>query len=178
MSGIGRNPSSSPGHIRKPGQHAGGRPPKFAEPRHPITVTLPKRILNALNSMDPDRAKAIVRVTEAVIGSNAEHFKPLELVEVLPGKSILVMGPCAPLRRVKCLHLVEIAPTRYMLVISPGTPLESLEVALLDLMEGPVELSRHDHAVLHDLRMLLSSHRRGSRLTKGEMLFLNTGTRH
>lgn len=138
-------------------------------------MTLPKRILSALESVDPDRAKAIVRVTEAVIGSNSKRFKPLDLVEVTSGKAIILVGPCAPLRRVKGLNLVEITPVRYLLTIPSGTPLESLEVALLDVMESAQEMEPTERAVLHDLRVLLSSHRRGSQLTKGEMLFVNTG---
>lgn len=155
------------------GKHPGGRPAKFSEPRRPVTVTLPKRILSALESVDPDRAKAIVRVTEAVIGSNSKRFKPLELLEVIPGKAIILVGPCAPLRRVKGLNLVEITPVRYLLTIPSGTPLESLEVALLDAMESAPEMDPAERTILHDLRVLLASHRRGSQLTKGEMLFVN-----
>ena len=175
MSPSRKIPPSRRGPIRLPGKHPGGRPPKFAEPRHPITVTLPVRILDALERMDPDRAKAIARVTEAVAGSNPSHFKPLELVEVLPGKAIILMGPCAPLRRVKHLHLVEVSPARYLLTIPSGTPLESLEVALLDLMESPAEMTEPEQTALRDLRILLSSRRRGRQLTKGELLFVNTG---
>ena len=167
------HPPGPPGNGAPSKKHPGGRPVKFAEPRRPITVTLPKRILSALESVDPDRAKAIVRVTEAVIGSSSKRFKPLDLVEVTPGKAIILVGPCAPLRRVKGLNLVEITPVRYLLTIPSGTPLESLEVALLDVMEGAQKMEATERAVLHDLRVLLSSHRRGSRLTKGEMLFVN-----
>lgn len=174
MSPSRKNPSSRLERIRSSGKHPGGRPPKFAEPRRPITVTLPVRILNALERIDPDRAKAIARVTEAVIGSNPNHFKPLELVEVLPGRAVILMGPCAPLRQIKRLHLVEVSPARYLLTIPSGTPLESLEVALLDLMESPAEMTAPERTMLHELRLLLSSRRRGHQLTKGEMLFVNT----
>lgn len=162
--------SKVPGH----GKHAGGRPPKFRESRRPVTVTLPERILRVLESVDPDRARAIVRVTETVTGRDPKQFKPVELVEVQPGKAIILVGPCAPLRHVKGLHLVEITPVRYLLTIPPGTPAESLEVAILDIIEGKQPMEEQERSVLCELRRLLSVHRRGSRMTKGEMLFVNT----
>lgn len=154
-------------------KHPGGRPPKFSEPRHPVTVTLPERILRALEGIDPDRARAIVKVTETVTGADGRRFKPVELVEVLPGKAIILVGPCAPLRRLQDLHVIEIAPGRFLLTISPGTPAEMLELTLLDAMEGSQKLDERERAVLRELRDLLSSHRRESRMSKGEMLFIN-----
>ncbi|MBP7829058.1 MAG: hypothetical protein KA248_03990 [Kiritimatiellae bacterium] len=158
-------------------KNPGGRPPKFLESRRPITVTLPDRILRSLESVDPDRARAIVRVTETVTGQKEDRFKPVEVVEVLPGKAIILVGPCEPLRRVKGLHMVEITPVRYLLTIPPGTPVESLEVAILDVMESARDISEHERAILVELRGLLSTHRRGSQMTKGELLFVETRRR-
>lgn len=156
--------------VRK---HPGGRPPKFTEPRHPVTVTLPERILRALEGVDSDRARAIVKVTETVTGADDKRFKPVELVEVMPGKAIILVGPCAPLRRLQGLHAIEITPGRFLLIISPGTSAESLELALLDAIDGAQKLDEREFTILRDLRDLLSSHRRESRMTKGEMLFVN-----
>ena len=67
------------GPISKKG---GGRPPKFREPRHPVTMTLPERILDQLAEIDPDRTRAVVKVTEAVVGTGKGRFKPVELIDV------------------------------------------------------------------------------------------------
>lgn len=154
-------------------KNVGGRPPKFCETRRPITVTLPERILRSLETVDKDRARAIVRVTETVAGADNKRFKPVELVEVLPGRAIILVGPCPPLRRVQGLNLVEITPVRYLLTIPPGTPIESLEVAILDVMESAQDIDSRERAVLIELRNLLSLHRRGSQMTKGELLFVD-----
>ncbi|MBU1693397.1 MAG: hypothetical protein KJ726_07670 [Verrucomicrobia bacterium] len=155
-------------------KNVGGRPPKFHETRRPVTVTLPERILSALETVDKDRARAIVRVTETVTGTDNKRFKPVELVEVLPGRAIILVGPCAPLRQVQGLNLVEITPVRYLLTIPPGTPMESLEVSILDVMESTPNLDERERAILVELRDLLATHRRESKMTKGTMLFLDT----
>ena len=65
----------------------GGRPPKFREPRRSVTMILPERILDQLAEIDPDRTWAVVKVTEAAVGTDKGRFKPVELVEMSPGKS-------------------------------------------------------------------------------------------
>ena len=41
-------------------------------------MTRPERILNQLTEIDPDRACAVVKVTEAVVGTGKGPFKPVE----------------------------------------------------------------------------------------------------
>lgn len=154
-------------------KHPGGRPPKFQEARHPVTVTLPERILHLLAFVDKDRAKAIVKVTEAIAGKDDKRFKLVELVEVIPGKAIILVGPCAPLRRITGLHLAEITPARYLLTITPGTPVELLEIELMDALEHTTHLDPEEKTVLEHLRQHLTQQRREKKLTKGELLFVD-----
>ena len=152
---------------------AGGRPPKFSEARKPITVTLPERILSSLEVVSPDRAKAIVKCVEAVVGRGENALKPVELVEVLPGKALIVIGPCKSLSRISWLRLVEIAPTRYLLVFPSGKSVESLELEILDLLENLNEPDEPERALINELRVLISHHRRGERVSKGELVFVD-----
>ena len=64
---------------------AGGRPPKFDEPRRPVTVTLPKRTLSALAALDADRARAIVKLVDAALSSKKNGAKLV--CAVFPGSS-------------------------------------------------------------------------------------------
>lgn len=157
----------------------GGRPPKFAEARRPVTVTLPERVLDKLASVDLDRAKAIVKCVEAVTGSGAGALKSVELVEVVPGKSLIVVGPCRALARIDWLRLVEIAPARYLLVLPSGTPVETLELAVHDLLE---DLDRDgdagDRAILEELRQMIGGGRRRRSVTKAELVFIDTTVRN
>jgi hypothetical protein len=156
--------------------NCGGRPPKFREPRHPVTMTLPERILDQLAEIDKDRACAVVKVTEAVVGTGKEHFKPVELIEMAPGKSLIVVGPNKALKKIAWIKLIEIARTRYLLTIPSGTSIEALEVALRDLSFTP-ELQKNalENNVLHELLHLIGHQRRAQRLSKSEILIIDTG---
>jgi hypothetical protein len=154
----------------------GGRPPKFHEPRHPVTMTLPERILDQLAQIDPDRTCAVVKATEAVMGTGKGHFKPVELVEMAPGKSLIVVGPSKALRQIPWLKLIEIARARYLLTIPSGTPIEALEVALRDLFHNPkLQKNEHETIVLNELLNLIGQQRRTLRLSKAEVLIIDTG---
>ena len=112
-----------------------GRPPKFLEARRPVTVTLPERTLRQLEAVDSDRAKSIVKVTDAVTRGAGGNTPQVETVEVAKGQALIVIGPSRGLRAIPWLRLVEIAPARYLLALPPGTSVDSLEVAVLDKAE-------------------------------------------
>ncbi len=153
----------------------GGRPPKFSEPRRPVTVTLPERILAQLAAINADRARAIVKVTDAVVGGDRRRFLPVELVEMSPGKSLIVVGPCRALKSISFLNLIEIAPARYLLTIAPGTAVESLEVVLRDMLHDPnVHNNESESAILLELLNLIGHQRRTKRLSKAEILIANS----
>jgi hypothetical protein len=153
-----------------------GRPPKFREPRHPITMTLPERILDQLAEIDPDRTCAVVKVTEAVVGTSKGHFKPVELVEMAPGKSLIVVGPSKALKKIPWLKLIEISQTRYLLTIPSGTPIEALEVALGDLFRvAELHKNEREITILKELLDLIGHQRRARRLSKAEILVIDTG---
>lgn len=151
----------------------GGRPPKFHEPRRPVTMTLPKRILDQLADIDPDRTCAVVKVTEAVVGTGRGRFKPVELIEMAPGKSMIIVGPSKALKQIPWLKLIEIAQARYLLTIPSGTPIEALEVALRDLAShSEIQKNKREKPVLYELLDLIGHHRRTQRLSKAEILII------
>jgi len=153
----------------------GGRPPKFREPRRPVTMTLPVRILDRLAEIDLDRARAVVKVTEAALGGKKDGFKSVDLVQMASGKSLLVVGSSFLLRRIPWLKLIEIAPARYLLTIPSGTPIEALEVALRDLAHDPEpSKNQSETQVIEDLLHLIGLHRRSLRLSKAELLIVDT----
>ena len=152
-----------------------GRPPKFEEARRPITVTLPERILQQLAALHSDRARAIVKATTLAIGFDSAEKPLVDLVEVRPGESVIIVGPSRRLEQVAWLRLVEIAPARHLLVIPTGTAIEQLEVAVDDLLErlGPDE--KYERELLAELHRLLRQRRRQQEVSKAEILLVNTG---
>jgi hypothetical protein len=153
-----------------------GRPPKFQEPRRPITVTLPENTLARLAAIHPDRAHAIVKAAEAAMPRDAKRHKRVELVEVMPGLGIILVGPSRYLQKIKWLRLVELAPMRFLLIIPSGTPVDSLEVAIIDLLENLEPHEEWEKSILQQLRDLIRHLRLGGKLFKAELLFIDTRT--
>jgi len=160
------------GVLQEAKKHAGGRPPKYSEARRPITVTLPERILNNLQSINPDRSRAIVRCVETAMEKGDPPFKPVELIEVTPGQALIVVGPSSSLRQIEWLRLVEIAPLRYLLVLPSGTAVEVLEVTIQDLLER-LDPDSNEIVLLRELLDIIGSQRRGQSISKAELLVIN-----
>ena len=152
----------------------GGRPRKFDEPSRPVTVTRPERVLRLLASVNSDRAKAISKLAEIVLGKAESSRKQVELVKVAPGKSLILVAQSKYLRTIPWLRLVEIAPARHLLSLLPGTSIEKLEVAVGDLLESIPEEETIERELLEALRENVRSPRRHQKLTKEEILFVET----
>ena len=160
----------------KTGKKRGGRPPKYLEPCHPVTMTLPERILDQLAEIDPDRSRAVVKVTEAVTGTDKKNLNPVDLVEMAPGECLIVIGPSKSLRQIPWLKMIEITPARYLLTIPSGTPIEVLEVALRDLFHNPeLQKNERENTVMRELLNLIGQQRRNLRLSKAEILIIDIG---
>ena len=150
-----------------------GRPPKFDEERIPVTVTLPKRILQKISLVDTDRAKGIVKCVENVFQSS-QPLHSVEIINISEGSGLIVIGPSTSLKKIPWLKLVEIAPAKFLLSVPTGTLIETLEIALMDLLEDlPVE-ETSEKDMLINLLDKLRKHRRKECLTKGEILFVDT----
>jgi hypothetical protein len=149
-----------------------GRPPKFQQRGRPVTVTLPDTTLSRLAAIDPDRSRAIVKATDAALHTDPDTPKLPELVEVCSGVSVILVGPSAALRKIEWLRLMEIAPSRFLLVIPTGTSIDSLELAVIDLLDNLGAYDDWEHAVLQRLRELIGKLRRGSEVSKAELLLV------
>ena len=113
----------------------GGRPAKFAEPRRPVTMTLPQRILDRLAEIDADRARAVVKAVEAALGG-ARAVEPVGELRIASDEALLTIADSPLLRRLPWLTLIEVAPGRHVLSLRDGVPVEKLEVALEDLLDA------------------------------------------
>lgn len=152
----------------------GGRPPKFAEPRRPVTVTLPERTLLRLEGVDRDRAHAIVRLADHECFLREASTSEVEVVEIAPGSSIILVGPMRSLRRIGLLRLVEVAPRRFLLTIPSGTAIEALEMELLDTLEGLPADEEAERQGLERLRQILNQQRKKKAVSKREFLLIGS----
>ena len=152
-----------------------GRPRKFEEPSRPVTVTLPASVLRKLALLNEDRARAIAQAVEGAVADETAATCPLQLVEVFKNQSLITISDCPALDCVTWLRRVKIAPGRYLLAIPPGMPTESLEVALVDLLDEKQRLSDTEFEVIRRLRECLAFNRRRNRMVKGELIFITSG---
>jgi len=63
---------------------------------------------------------------------------------------------------------------RYLLTIPSGTAVDSLELALVDLLENVKSLDKWERSILEQLRELMRTSRVGENLYKAELLFIDT----
>ena len=136
-------------------------------------MTLPESTLARLAAIDPDRARAIAKVTDAAMPLNGKGQTQIELVEATPGLAIIIVGPSQLLQKIKWLRLVEVAPMRFLLSIPVGTSIDSLELAIRELLEDAKPYD-WEHSLLSHLRDLFQRLRRRGGFSKAEMLFIDT----
>ena len=103
---------------------------------------------------------------------DGKREKQVDLVEVSPGMAIIIVGPSELLQKIKWLRLVEVAPMRFLLSIPLGTSIDALELAVIELLEEAAQDG--EHSLLTQLRDLIRRLRRGGRLSKAELLFVDT----
>ena len=155
--------------IRK---NKGGRPAKFNEPSRPVTVTLPLRILDRLAAIDGDRALAIVKAVDKVLGSDEKKFAAVREFPINGNETLIAVADNRFLRRIPWLTLLEVAPGQHFLSLKDGVPLEKLEVTLGDLIDAPGDATEAERDVLRQLRAFLkkSSNQSESEIRKAESL--------
>lgn len=160
------------GVLQEVKKNVGGRPPKYSETRRPITVTLPERILRDLQSINNDRSRAIVKCVETAMAKGDRAHKLVELIELTPGKALILVGPSSSLQQIEWLRLVEITPLRYLLVLPSGTAVEVLEVTIQDLLRN-LDPNSSESVLLKELLDVIGHQRRGRSITKAELLFVD-----
>lgn len=153
-------------------RHAGGRPAKFNEPSRPVTVTLPESVLRLLATLDADRAKAIVKLTNRALGPAPASAQLVEMAPVSPTQSVILVANSRSLRSIPWLNLVEVSPAKNLLSVQPGTPVEKLEVTIDDLLEDLADGDPVERELIGQLRHCLRGTRRSQLVTRGEILLV------
>jgi hypothetical protein len=150
----------------------GGRPRKFTEPSRVITITLPCRTLELLDSLGPDRARAIVKCVDAVAGVDHGVGQLVTLVPIATGANLILTRPSKYLNQVENLRMIEVSPGRYLLSLRPGTSPSSLEVILSDLLETIPASEVNERQTLQKVMSLLRQSRRTKSTSKEEILLV------
>ena len=151
--------------VKPAGQKAvGGRPPKYAGPSRPVTLTLPETTLEGLKQIHPDRGQAIVKLTEAAMRTGPSSTPAVEVVQMADHTGLLVVGPSRVLQRIPFLHLVEVAPARYLLAMDPGNDYRALEIALRDEIEDVPKSDKTERELIEQLLEQIRHLRKSARM--------------
>ena len=135
-------------------------------------MTLPASTLRQLESIDPDRARAIVKLADAATGKGHKASPMVEIVEMVAGKGLLVVGPSPMLRRIPFLHMVEVAPGRYLLALDSGYDFKSLELAIRDMLDVLPAEDSGEHVLITTLLTNIGKLRKSGRVKMAEILFV------
>lgn len=149
----------------------GGRPPKFAELSHPVTLTLPESTLRELQHIDPDRGHAIVKLTKTAVHGDGAPRPLVEIVEMAANTGLVVIGPCQALRRIPFLRLVEVAPARYLLALDSGHDFKSLEICINDILDDMPESDERERELIGQLLEHIRRLRKTKSVSEAKILF-------
>lgn len=152
----------------------GGRPAKFGEPSRVVTLTLPERVLSRLAMIDGDRARAIVKATDAFFPSEGDACSdPVRELVIDRNRSLISVPNCRQLRSIPWLTLIEIACGYNILSISPGIPIEKLEVTICDILDAQSDVTESERNILESLLCHLRAPRRNHSVQKEEILVID-----
>lgn len=162
-------PKTSPKSVSK-----GGRPAKFDEPSRPVTITLPDRILDRLTEIDGDRARAIVKAVEDVLGETSARTEEVRELRFDKDETLLVVSDNRLLRSIPWLTMIEIAPGRHLISLKKGISIEKLEVTLCDILDAQHDATPPERRTLERLLECIRAPRRNRALRTEEILVIRT----
>ena len=153
-------PASRPGrqYAAATGASRRGRPRKFGRPSRAVTMTLPDDVISALQSIDPDLSRAIVRAVEGL--TPEQPCAPAELARYGGGdQAVIIVSHCRALKAWTGVELVPLTDGRALLSFDDHLSVPEFELRLLDAIADPA-LEEHDRAVFRAVAEILRNTRR------------------
>ena len=138
-----------------------GRPRKFTAPARPVTVTLPEHVLDALAALDPDLGRAIVRLTQPLLGDRPHP--PAELA-TFGRHSVIVVQPSRSLERRTGIELLHLPDGRALISYDRAKTIAGLELLIDDALEDR-SLPLKDRAIFEAVAGILKSARRSDTIS-------------
>lgn len=135
-----------------------GRPRKFAEPSRAVTLTLPESVIEALETIDRDLSRAVVR-----LASPAVARQPHPPAEVVPfgRRAVIVVNPTKTLEQRTGVVLVPIPDGRALISFDGTMTAAQLELLIQDALDQH-DLPDDDAVVFEGIRDALRDARRSA----------------
>ena len=138
-----------------------GRPRKFAAPSRAVTLTLPETVIAALDRVDHDLSRAVVRVTQPEMAKRPHP--PAELA-AFGRRAVIVVNPTRTLEKRIGVFLVPLSDGRALIAFDEAMTPARLELAIQDQLEDHT-LPAEDARVFRSIRDLLKDARKSRTVT-------------
>ena len=133
-----------------------GRPRKFNRPSRAVTLTLPDDTVEALQRIDEDLSRAIVRVVQPLM-DDLPH--PAAELTTFGGRAVIVVSPSRTLRERTGVELIPLSDGRALISFDDALSISEIELRLRDALADP-SFEREDRPVFEALTDILSGARR------------------
>jgi hypothetical protein len=133
-----------------------GRPRKFPSPSRALTLTLPENVIAALEAVDHDLSRAVVRVTQPEM---AKAPRPAAELATFGRRAVIVVNPTRTLEQRTGVVLVPLTDGRALIAFDESMTVARLELRIQDELEDPA-LSEEDARIFEAIRRLLQEARR------------------
>ena len=133
-----------------------GRPRKVEAPSRAVTLTLPEHVIAALETIDADLSRAIVRLTQPEVAKRPHP--PAELA-VYGTRAVIVVNPTRTLEQHTGVHLIPLPDGRALISFDAPLTIADLELMIDDAIDDH-RLSSSDQAVFNGIADLLRGARR------------------
>jgi len=138
-----------------------GRPRKFIAPSRAVTLTLPEDVLAALDALDHDLSRAVVRVSQPEMGKRPHP--PAELV-TFGRHAVIVVNPSRTLEKRTGILLVPLSDGRALISFDESMTIARLELRIQDALEDR-ELPENDARIFKSIEEILKTARRSGDVT-------------
>ncbi|HWI17743.1 MAG TPA: hypothetical protein VNT81_08350 [Vicinamibacterales bacterium] len=134
-----------------------GRPQKFGRAAQLISLTLPRDVINWLETVDDDLAWAIVKIFERSTRNRTKQVEIAQLVR-FPGDAALILVRPELFRNLPGVSLIQLTDGRAFLALEHGKGVADLELLVVDRLESK-SLPADERTALNQLRQLLRAWR-------------------
>ena len=152
-----------------------GRPRKFGVAARAVTLTLPEPVIDALEALDADLARAIVRLAQPEMAK--QPHPPAELAQ-FGARAVIVVNPTRTLERRTGVTLIPLPDGRALISFARSITPAHIELMLADALDDP-DLEASDRAVFTAIEDILRSGRttRGVTVEQRSIVVLETDRR-
>ena len=138
-----------------------GRPRKFIAPSRAVTLTLPETVLAALDAVDHDLSRAVVRVTQPQM---AKRPHPPAEVATFGRRGVIVVNPSRTLEERTGILLVPLTDGRALISFDESMTIARLELRIQDALDDP-KLPTEDARIFKSIEDILKTARRSGDVT-------------